>query len=320
MSTDYLAVKSTMTVDEALASLKADYEEIEEDVYDVYVIDSQERLVGRVTIKELLTAPQEARVENIMDTNVIKVSTSTDQEEAAEKLSRYDLLFLPVVDKEDKLRGIITADDVIDVIKEEATEDIYQSSGISTARAETGETITYSVPLAFRARLPWLMVTVLIECGSSMVINHFSVVLKQTIAAASFMPPLSAVTGSVAVQSTCIVIRSAAAGHTSWKLAWRSLRHEIKVGIMLGAVCGLVTTLFCWLFNSHNSTLGLVVGLSLFLTMMIGILLGTLVPIIFDRLGKDPAYASGPLITSLLDISTVTIYLTIVHTFLSHLI
>ena len=324
MSTDYLALDANMTVEEGLARLREEYESVEEDIYDVYVVGQDGQLAGRVTLKELLTAPPEARVENQMDTNVIKVSTDTDQEEAAEKLQRYDLLSLPVVDAQGKLRGIITADDVIDVLEEEATEDIFQSSGITTPVSEPSETLSYNVPLAFRARLPWLVVTLLIEAGSAMVITHFDSVIQQTVIAASFMPLLSGVTGSVATQSTCIIIRGTATGHISWRLAWRNLRHEVKVGMLLGLVlglaCGLVTSLVSVLFQQSSHNLGVVVGFSLFLTMTVGVLIGTLMPIIFHRIGIEPAHASGPLITSLLDVCTMTIYLTIVHVCLSHIL
>ena len=320
MSTDYLAVNAQMTVEEALASLRETYEEVEEDIYDVYVVDDDEHLVGRITLKELLTAPSEASVESLMDPDVVKVTTDTDQEQAAEKLSRYDLLSLPVVDGEGKLRGIITADDVIDVIEEEATEDYYQSSGIDVTGPEQSETLAYSVPLSFRARLPWLVVTLLIETISASVITRFDEVIKQTIAAASFMPLLSGVTGSVATQSTCIIIRGTTTGHINWRAAGRNLWHESKVGMLLGIACGILISVISAVLHQNNHRLAMVVGISLFVTMTVGVLIGTMMPMIFHRLGIDPAHASGPFITSILDVSTVTIYLTIVHALLSHLL
>jgi magnesium transporter len=319
MSTDYLALNSKMTVEEALTYLREKYEDIEEEIYDIYVVDTTEHLAGRVTLRELITAQSDALVESIMDDNVVKVTTMTDQEEAAEKLSRYDLLALPVVDEGGILRGIITADDVIDVLKEEATEDIYQSSGINTG-AEEAESLGYSVRNAFAARLPWLFVTLMIESGSASVIRHFDFVIQQTVAAASFMPLLSGVTGSVATQSTCIVIRTNARGQVSWKLALKNLSHEIKVGMLLGLCCGIMTGVISVVLHNTRHNLGLVVGMSLFLTMSVGVTLGTLMPMLFQKLGIDPAHASGPFITSLLDVCTMTIYLTIVHTFLEHLI
>lgn len=320
MSTDYLALNAKLSTDEALKTLRSEYEDFEEDIYDVYVIDNDEKLVGRITLKELLTAPPEATVESQMDTHVVKVFTDTDQEEAAEKLGRYDLLSLPVVDETEALRGVITADDVFDVIQEEATEDIYQSSGINTTGPEPTETLTYNVPLAFRARLPWLVITILIETVAATVITHFDDVIQQTIAAASFMPLLSGVTGSVATQSTCIIIRGTVTGHINWRLAWRSTFHELKVGMLLGIFCGLVTAMVGMFFLGTGHTLGIVVGASLFVTMFVGVFIGTTIPLMFHRLGIDPAHASGPFITSLLDVSTMSIYLAIVHLFLSHII
>ena len=318
MSTDYLALNAKMTVEEALNYLREKYEHLEEEIYDVYVVDEQEHLVGRVTLRELITAPTEALVESVMDDNVIKVSTGIDQEQAAEKLSRYDLLTLPVVDERGRLRGIITSDDAFDVLEEEATEDIYQSSGI--ASSEDSEVLTYDVPKAFRARLPWLLITLLIESGSASVINHFDDVIRQTITAASFMPLLSGVTGSVATQSTCIIIRGTARSTVNWKIIRRNIFHELKVGMLLGACCGLVTGVFGYFFHQSHHNLGLIVGLSLFVTMTVGVFIGTAMPLIFQRVGVEPAHASGPFITSILDVCTMTIYLTIVHTFLANIL
>ncbi len=318
MSTDYLALKSGMTVAEALVYLRDQYEDLEEEIYDVYVVGSNEELVGVVTLKELLTASPEVLVHSIMDEDLVYVEADVDQEHAAEKLSRYDLLTLPVVNQHKQLLGIITADDVIDVLKEEATEDIYQSSGIS-AGSETQEQLGYNVRRAFSARLPWLLVTLMIETGSASVITHFDSVIQQTVQAAAFMPLLSGVTGSVATQSTCIVIRGT--GRTAGfglKAALRNIWHEVKVGVLLGLFCGLSCYLVSTFMGSSSQALGIVVATSLFITMTVGVLLGTLMPMLFQKLGVEPAHASGPFITSILDVCTMSIYLTIVHLFLSH--
>jgi Mg2+ transporter (mgtE) len=320
MSTDYLSLFSRMTVGDALVQLREMFSDVEEDIYDVYVVDESNTLVGRVTVKELFTADPLSSVDSVMDEDVIKVTTSTDQEEAAEQLGHYDLLTLPVVDEEGKLVGIITADDVIDVLKEEATEDIYQSSGIAPA-GEPSEMFGYSVRKAFAARLPWLIVTLTIEAGSVGVITHFDHVIQQTVAAASFMPLLSGVTGSVATQSTCIIIRgtSSRAGLNA-KLIFRNLFHELKVGLLLALCCGTFTYVISYLFHASRTELCVVVAMSLMLTMTVGVLIGTIMPMMFQKIGIDPAHASGPFITSILDVSTMTIYLSIVHTLLKHLV
>ncbi|MBX9688482.1 MAG: magnesium transporter [Candidatus Obscuribacterales bacterium] len=320
MSTDYLAVNASMRADEALVHLRETYKKEEEEIYDLFVVDADERLVGWLSVKELLMAPADATVESLMDTNLIQVSVDTDQEEAAEKIQKYDLLSLPVVDKEGRLRGIITADDAIDVIEEEADEDIYQSSGIDVTDAETSENLGTNVRQAFRARIPWLVVTLIIESGSAMVITHFDQVIKQTVIAASFMPLLTSLTGSVAMQSTCITLRSQKR-QFAWKHTMKNVWHEARVGALLGIACGIMAYLLsCILRQQGGQTLGIVVGVSLFITMSTGVLIGTLIPVIFERIGIEPAHASGPLITSLLDVCTMTIYLSIVHAFLSHIV
>jgi magnesium transporter len=207
MSTDYLSLFARMTAGEALLHLRDMYEDLEEDIYDIYVVDETNGLVGHLGVKELITADPTIIVAEVMDTNVVSVTTTTDQEEAAEKLGHYDLLSLPVVDEDGKLRGIIMADDVIDVLKEEATEDIYQSSGIASQGGDSQDMLGHHVGKAFGARLPWLIATLCIETGAAGVITHYDAVFRDTVAAASFMPLLSGVTGSVATQSTCIIIR-----------------------------------------------------------------------------------------------------------------
>lgn len=321
MSTEYLSVLSKMSAGEALLTLRDMYEDLEEDLYDLYVVDENEKLVGHVTVKDLLTEDPQRTVAAIMDDNLVCVNVHDDQEEVAEKLGHYDLLSLPVVDEQGILRGIITADDVIDVIKEEATEDIYQSSGISSPSGESQELLGNNVGKAFSARLPWLIATLMIECGSAGVITHFDSVIRDTVAAASFMPLLSGVTGSVATQSTCIIIRGTKEkGSINLKLIGRNLFHELKVGMLLAVLCGTFTYLISLMMHSAHHELGAVVAISLVITMTVGVLIGTLMPMLFQKFGIDPAHASGPFITSLLDVSTMTIYLTIVHYFRSHLI
>jgi magnesium transporter len=317
MSTDYLCLQAKMTVAEGLVYLREEYADLEEEIYDVYVVNEEEVLVGRVSLRELLTASPEVIISSVMEEDVVYVACDVDQEEAAEKLSRYDLLTLPVVDKKKILLGIITADDVIDVLKEEAIEDIYQSSGITSSGADNQEMLTYNVRKAFAARLPWLLITLIIESGSATVINHFDDVITQMVQAAAFMPLLSGVTGSVATQSTCIVIQgSSNKTQVSLKSALRNIFHETKVGMLLGLFCGLTAYLVGRLLHSSSYKLCLMVGASLFITMTVGVIIGTLMPILFRKLKVEPAHASGPFITSILDVSTMTIYLTIVHFFL----
>jgi magnesium transporter len=204
-------------------------------------------------------------------------------------------------------------------LEEEATEDIYQTSGIDVTATEVGDNLAANVPGAFRARIPWLIVTLLIESGSAMVITHFDEVIKQTVIAASFMPLLTSLTGSVAMQSTCITIRESSTRPTL-KTALKRIFHEMQVGAMLGVSCGVLTYSLSFLFKEQAHVLGLVVGVSLLITMSLGVIVGTIIPLFFERVGIEPAHASGPLITSLLDVSTMTIYLSIVHAFLTHIL
>jgi magnesium transporter len=319
MSTEYLSVPETATVEDTLKQFKQMDEDVEEDLYDIYVVNDQNQLTGRMTVKELLAADAKAQMSTLMDTDTLKVSTTTDQEEAAEQLRRYHLLSIPVVDAGDKLRGVITATDVIDVLQEEASEDLFQSSGINVTSDAENELFKGGIGFAFQARIPWLVFVLLIETVAALIIGHFSSVIKQTIAAAAFMPLLSAVTGSAAVQSTCIAMRASADHSITPQMIVQSLVHELKVGLLLGVACGVVTFALGFLFHANSITLGLFVGISLLITMVIGLLVGTVTPWIFHRFGIDPAHASGPLISSLLDVFTFTIYLSIVHSFLAQI-
>lgn len=316
MSTDYLSIFEKMTVGEALLTLREMYADLEEDIYDVYIVDETDRLVGHIALKDLLTADPARIISTVMDDTVVSVTTTTDQEEAAEKLGHYDLLSLPVVDENGTLRGIIMADDVIDVLKEEATEDIFQSSGIANPSGDSQDMLGSHVGKAFGARLPWLIATLLIESGAATVITHYDSVIRDTVAAASFMPLLSGVTGSVATQSTCIIIRGTKEKSSlNAKMILRNLFHEMKVGLLLALLCGTFTYFLSLIIHQSHHQLGIIVALSLVLTMTVGVTIGTLIPMVFQKIGIDPAHASGPFITSVLDVSTMTIYLTIVHFF-----
>jgi magnesium transporter len=319
MSTDYLAVSASLRAAEALAYLRETYKKEEEDIYDIFVVDADEKLVGGLSVKELLLAPAEATVESLMDTNVVKVSVDCDQEEAAEQIQKYDLMSLAVVDDEGKLRGIITSDDAIDVFEEEADEDIYKSSGIQVSDPDVSETLGTNITQAFQARVPWLVITLAIESVSALVITHYDFVIKQAVIAASFMPMLTSLTGSVAMQSTCIMLRTQKKQFV-WKNILKNVWHEVRVGSLLGTACGCLAWAMSFALNQQGGqVLGAVVGMSLLMTMSVGVIIGTLIPVIFEKIGIEPAHASGPLITSLLDVCTMTIYLSIVHVFLSTL-
>lgn len=320
MSTEYLAVNETTNVEDTLKLFKQTHYDFEEDLYDIYVVNDGNQLKGRLTVKDLLAATAQTRLSLIMSTDTLKVDTACDQEKAAEQLRRYHVLSIPVVGDNDELHGVITAADVIDVLQEEASEDLFQSSGISAPSGDAeSELFKGDIRFAFRARVPWLVFVLLIETMSALVIGHFNQVIKQTVAAAAFMPLLSAVTGSAAVQSTCIAMRAAAERSITTQMILGGLLHELKVGALLGVACGAATCMLGLLLHTHSYVLGLIIGASLFITIIFGLLMGTLTPWIFQKIGIDPAYASGPLISSLLDVFTFTIYLSIVHTFLAEI-
>ena len=274
-------------------------------VFYVYVVDETGKLVGVVSLRKLLLVPPYTRLSEIMETEVIRVNTGVDQEEVARLVARYNILAIPVVDKEDKLAGIITVDDVIDVIREEATEDMLKMAG-----TEDDEYIFTSSHLRVaRFRLPWLIVTILGEMVVGAVLWHFKATLEQIIALVSFAPVISAVSGNVGVQSSTVVTRGLATGRVEVTNAMRVWLKEIRVALLISAVCGTLLGIVVYLWHGQVM-LGLVVGNAMITSILVASALGTMMPVIFKMLKVDPAIASGPVVTTLTDIVGFTIYLT----------
>ncbi|MEK6538119.1 MAG: magnesium transporter [Nitrospirota bacterium] len=312
MNTKVFSLIENMSVQDAIKKLQ-DAGEVEM-VFYVYVVDDTGKLVGVVSLRKFLLVPPNTKLRDIMETEVIRVNTGVDQEEVARLVARYNILAVPVVDKEDKLVGIITVDDVIDVIREEATEDMLKMAG-----TEDDEYIFTSSPVKVaRFRLPWLIVTIMGEMVVGAVLWHFRATLEQVIALVSFAPIISAVSGNVGVQSSTVVTRGLATGRVEVTNAMRIWLKEIKVALLIGAICGTVLGIVAYLWHGQ-AMLGVVVGNALITSIMVASALGTLMPVLFKILKIDPAIASGPVVTTLTDIVGFTIYLTVATAMLSYL-
>lgn len=300
------------TVAEALCFLKLHYAE-EEDFFYLYVLDRHARLIGLVNLKALILADPEQTIEEIMDRQVISVRASADQEEVAQLLQRYDLVSLPVVDDEERLVGVVTIDDVIDVIEEEATEDIYKLAQMSP------DSELYSpVPQSVRNRLPWLVVNLGTAFLASSVVALFEGTIAQAAVLAAFMPIVAGQGGNAGTQTMTIIVRSLALKEIEPRDTFWALWHEGRVGIINGISVGIMVALIAW-FWQGNPYLGLVIGVAMLGNLIVAALAGVTVPMVLKLLRIDPALASSIFVTTFTDVGGFFLFLGLATYFLRFL-
>ncbi|MGG1680242.1 magnesium transporter, partial [Neobacillus sp. NRS-1170] len=312
MTNRFIWIRSYYTVREAVDKFKS-FAEFAESMNYLYVTDEDRKLVGVVSYRDLLLAGLEEKIEAIMYERVISVSVMTDQEKVAQTAERYDFLAVPVVDEENVLVGIVTVDDIIDVVIKEANEDIEKLS--ATGKSIDFETKTF---VAAARRLPWLILLLFIGLISGRIISSFEDTLKQVVALAFFMPMIAGMTGNTGTQSLAVVVRGLISYDIDKGVVARLVTRELGVGITIGITCAVLISIIAYIWQG-NLILGAVVGCSLFFTLIIGTLAGTIIPLILYRFKIDPAVASGPLITTLNDIFSLLTYFGIATMFLKHL-
>ena len=296
MTTEFVVVPVFVKAEKAIEIIRL-YAPDAETIYYVYVIDGLNHLVGILSLRELIIAGPETLIGDIMIQNVTSCNVRDDQEEVADLMTKYDLLALPVVDDEDHILGIITVDDIVDVIQDEASEDIYRMAG--TTEAELDEDA--SVVTAFLSRLPWLLITI---CGgfcSGAVLDHFEMTLSQVAALIIFIPMMTGIAGNVGTQSCTVTVRGIAMGNITTKVAVTTILREALLGFALGTTIGSIVCLVSS-FWQHSFALGLTVGLTILLNNFMAALLGTVVPLALERFHIDPAVASSAFITTTSDI------------------
>jgi magnesium transporter len=304
MTPDYFALDEDMTVSEAITSLQRRSEEFEMAFY-LYVVDLRNHLLGVVSLRQLLLNSPSTPLRKIMISDVIKVTTDTDQEEVARMVATYNLLAVPVVDEENKLVGIITVDDVIDVMREEATEDIYALAGVEADDRALGSALN-----SVRRRLPWLMLSL----GGALIavaIMYFYLTRmppRDTTLLIAILIPIVATMGSnAATQTMTVVVRGIGLGEVSWDTRWRVTFKEALVGLINGLVVGLSVCAIIALWFSTG--LGVVLGLTMVLSLFVAGTLGTLIPVLLKRFRVDPALASSVFVVTSTDIITLFFYL-----------
>ncbi|ALC92573.1 magnesium transporter [Bacillus sp. FJAT-18017] len=312
MTNRFVWIRNYYTVREAVGKLKS-FADFAETINYLYVIDEQRRLVGVVSYRDLLIADSNEIINNIMFERVISVSAETDQEEVARMIERYDFMAIPVVNAEKVLVGIVTVDDIIDVVIQEANEDIEKLSA-------SGKSIDFDTKafIAAYRRLPWLILLLFIGLVSGRIISSYSETLQQVVALAFFMPMISGMTGNTGTQSLAVVVRGLSTNEIDKKVISKLIVRELGVGLIIGLICSILIAIIAFIWQD-NYVLGIVVGSSLFLTLIIGTLAGTIIPIILYHINIDPAVASGPLITTLNDIFSLITYFGIATLFLHQL-
>ncbi|OUS73668.1 magnesium transporter [Paenibacillus sp. MY03] len=313
MTNRYVWIPLHFTVRNAVEKLK-EFAEIAESISYLYVVDGEKKLLGVVSYRDLILADAEERIADIMYERVISVPSDMDQEDVARMIERYDFIAVPVVEDGGILVGIVTVDDIIDVVIREASEDIAKLS----ASGKSIDFDTKAIVAAWR-RLPWLILLLLIGVISGTIISRFEETLDKVVALAFFMPMIAGMTGNTGTQSLAVVVRGLTTREATSGVIKRLIWRELLVGLLIGGICGTLISVIAYVWQG-SPVLGLVVGSSLVVTLVIGTLAGTVIPILLYRLKVDPAVASGPLITTLNDILSLLIYFGIATAFLEYLI
>ena len=311
MTAEFVDLKKYMNVRESIARIRRVGED-KETIYVCYVTNAHRRLEGVVTVKELLLSDDEAVIEDIMDTNVIFVRTTDDRSEAAERISDYDLLAIPVVDSEDRLVGIVTVDDVIDVLEQEATEDFDLMAGISPSDKPYSRTGVVEI---WKRRIPWLMFLMLSATFTSMIITHFEDALAKTAVLTGFIPMLMGTGGNSGSQSSTAVIRSLSIGDTEpsdiFSVVWKEIRVAVLCGVSLSAV-NFVKMLVVDRMLLGNGDVTVVVALTVSVTLVFVVIfaktVGCTLPMAAEKIGIDPAVMASPLISTITDAVSLLIY------------
>ena len=302
MSPDFVARSEAATVEEAIQHIRRSI--AQERPFELYVVDDHQHLVGRVPLRRLLIAAPRTPLAALLEDEVLSVRPEMDREDVARLVAKYDLVSVPVVDEQNRLLGTISVDDVIDIMQEEASEDIFRIAGSDAAELERRTPMQVAI-----LRLPWVLSTLLIELLAGLVIHFFDRTLAQVILLASFMPVIQAISGNTGLQSVTMVVRGLATGQVQLARWWEPLRRQAQTSSILGAVCAVVVGTVGWLW--HSPAFALVVSVSMFISVNLSGTAGTLIPMLSKRLGFDPALTAGPFETAFQDVLGVTIFLSL---------
>ncbi|MSP37873.1 MAG: magnesium transporter [Deltaproteobacteria bacterium] len=315
MNTRYSRLRADMTVDEAISYLRRDARAREHTVYYVYVVDSEERLLGVASFRDLIVAPGDKRVSDVMRTEIISARDDMDQEALSQLFMRHHLLMMPIVDAEGRIKGVVSVDDIVQVVQEEATEDIQKIGGVASLQDPY---LDVPLPQMIRKRAGWLAALFLGEMLTATAMGQFEAEIAKAVVLALFVPLIISSGGNSGSQATTLVIRAMALGEVRLRDWWRVIRREVVTGLGLGSILATIglTRILLWqgLFNTygeHYFLIALTVSLSLVGVVMWGSVAGSILPFILRRLGFDPASASAPFVATLVDVTGLVIYFTV---------
>ncbi|TLD41510.1 MAG: Mg/Co/Ni transporter MgtE / CBS domain [Candidatus Jettenia ecosi] len=303
MTPEYVDLQMDMTVGKALEHIRKTGPN-RETIYICYIVDETKKLRGVASLKNIILANTDQLIKDIMNENVFYVHTTDVQENAAQVVQKYDILAVPVVDNEDRLVGIVTVDDILDVVQEEATKDFQRMAGIQTIEEEY-----FRVGFTKRVsnRISWLVILVIAATISQTILRSYSGILNSVIALTYFIPMLTGSGGNTGSQSSTLIIRALATGEIKTTEWWRIILREFKVGVALGLIMGLIAFTIAAI-SLRQITLALTVGISLSAVVCVGNIVGIAIPLFFRFVKLDPAFVSAPLIATLLDATGLLIY------------
>lgn len=301
MTTEYVALPGSLTAQQAIDELRRLAPDAES-AYYVYVVNEQEQLLGVLSLRELIVSAPDRPIQEIMRKSIVSVHVNDDQEAVARVVRKYNLMAVPVVDEEEVLCGIITVDDILDVLEEEATEDAYRAAGVGDH--EEDEAGIWPI---IRARLPWLVGLLFLSMLSATVVQSFEGVITSVAVLSVFMTTMAGESGNAATQALAVVVRGLATGDVERDRIWAIVWRELRVGLVVGGVCGVVLAVIATIWQGQP-WLGLIVGPAMFLNLTLAKATGAFVPFIIERFGFDPAVASGPFIATVTDSTSMLIY------------
>ena len=316
MTLGYIEINKNMTAKEAIDHMRENALNAET-IYYIYVVDNDEKLVGVLSLRELITARDSIIVEDLMSENIISVYVDEDREEAVKLVSKYNLVAIPVIDRQKKLKGIITVDDIIDVMEEEATEDMYKFAGSSEHEIELIEKINPTpkeqIVSSVRARITWLIITLIGGLISTSIISNIDFIMSpKYLPLIFFIPVVIGMGGNIGTQSSALTVMKL----YNKNLDYKNVLKEGAVGLITGILCSFIIAIASFIFIKEKSVV-LIVSLSLFINMIVGAMIGAFIPTLFKRLDVDPSIISAPLISTILDITGVTVYFIIASIVLS---
>ena len=306
MTPRYIAIKSNITVGQALKFIRGQHAKDVETLYIIYVVDQLKRLIGLVSLRDLLEHEDDEIIKNIMETDIISVHDDTDQEETAKIFITYGFLAVPVVDENNVLLGIVTYDDIIDVIREEQTEDVYKMG------AMTGEIEPYletSIWGMVKKRVPWLVVLLFLGTITTNVLAHYESIVLGAAFLFIFMPVITQTGGNVSNQSSALMIRGLATGEIESEDMWRILLKEMVIGLLMGLITGAAIFFRGVLFPPEITIFqGIAIAISLCFVVVFSTVLGAFAPLLIHKMGFDPTVMSGPLLSTFIDVCGLSIY------------